>query len=226
MAADRQDLPAKCLNCQAVLTTPLVCDGCHSLYPPPFGSDYFYLLGLPRSYAIDEKKLRDAFRTAARNIHPDRFGGAADEVRTLATQLSAELNEAFDALSDPVRRADYLLEIAGGPSAAEVREVSGEFLADVMTLREEIDQAKTAGDNDALRRHRESISARRQETLRQIAVLAESAADLDESRRRALRQLLNSMKYYDNLLTELACDPLAVPLSEPRPSGRADVRAG
>lgn len=209
MAADGQDIPAKCLNCQAALNTPLVCDGCHSLYPPPPGADYFALLGTPRTYAIDEKKLHSSYRTIARGIHPDRFAGASEEDRSLATRLSAELNQAFDVLSDPVRRADYVLEIAGGPSAAEVRDVPGDFLADVMMLREEIEQAKTAGDDDALRRHRESVSARRQETLRQIAVLAESAADLDEPRRRSLRQLLNSMKYYDNLLLEVAEDPLS-----------------
>ncbi|MEK7731584.1 MAG: hypothetical protein AAB363_06975, partial [Planctomycetota bacterium] len=72
------------------------------------------------------------------------------------------------------------------------------------------DQAKTAHDDNALLRHRESISARRQETLRQIATLADLVADLDEPRQRVLRQLLNSMKYYDNLLTELAVDPFAV----------------
>lgn len=209
MAADGQIVPIKCLNCHVALRTPIVCEGCHSLYPPPFGSDYFCLLGLPRSYAIDEKKLRAAFRTVARSIHPDRFSGAADEVRALATRLSAELNQAYDVLSDPVRRADYLLEIAGGPSATEMREVPGDYLADIMMLREEIDRAKAAGDDDALRRHRVSIAARRQETLRQIAALAESTADLDEQRRKVLRQLLNSMKYFDNLLLELAKDPLS-----------------
>jgi len=192
------------------MVTPIVCNGCRALYPPPSWADYFSLLGLLRAYTIDAKKLNSAFYAIARGVHPDRFGGAAEEVRSLATRLSAELNQAFDVLSDPVRRADYLLELAGGPSAAEMREVPGDFLAEVMLLREEIDQAKTADDDDALQRHRESIAARRQETLRQIAALAESSADLDEPRRRVLRQLLNSMKYYDNLLTELAVDPFAV----------------
>lgn len=213
MAADGLNLPVKCLNCHSALTSPIVCDGCHSLYPPPPWADHFSLLGLPRNYAIDEKKLNSCFRAIARGVHPDRFTGEPEEVRSLATRLSAELNQAFDVLSDPVRRADYLLELAGGPSAAEMREVPGEFLADVMLLREEIDQAKTAGDDDALRRHRESIAERRQATLRQIAALAESCAGLDEPRRRVLRLSLNSMKYYDNLLTELAVDPFAVSAS-------------
>jgi len=209
MATDGLNLPVKCLNCHSALTTPIVCDGCHSLYPPPPWADHFSLLGLPRTYAIDEKKLNSCFRAIARGVHPDRFVGAPEEVRSLATRLSAELNQAFDVLSDPVRRADYLLEIAGGPSAAEMREVPGDFLADVMMLREEIDQAKTAAAADALQRHRASIAARRQETLRQIAALADLSADLDEPRRRVLRQLLNSMKYFDNLLKELATDPFA-----------------
>jgi len=221
MAADGLNLPAKCLHCQSALTTPIVCDGCRALYPPPPWADYFALLGLPRTYAIDEKKLKAAFRGIARGVHPDRFGGAVEEVRSLATRLSAEVNQAFYVLSDPVRRADYLLEIAGGPSAAEMREVPGDFLADVMMLREEIDQAKTADDDEALQRHRESIATRRQETLRQIAALAESVAGLDEPKRKVLRRLLNSMKYFDNLLAELAVDPF----SEPRALGRGVARA-
>lgn len=210
MAADGQNVSAICPKCRTAMVTPIVCDGCRALYPPPPGADRFSLLGLPRTYAIAEKRLNAAFRAIARAVHPDRFGGAAEEVRSLATRLSAELNQAFDVLSDPVRRADYLLELAGGPSAAEMREVPGGFLADVMMLREEIDQAKTANDDNALLGHRESIATQRQVALQQIAVLAESSAALDEPNRKALRRLLNSMKYFDNLLTELAVDPLAV----------------
>ena len=220
MASDGLSLPAKCLHCQAALTTPIVCDGCRSLYPPPPWADYFVLLGLQRAYTIDEKKLKAAFRGIARGVHPDRFTGESEEVRSLATRLSAEVNQAFYVLADPVRRADYLLEFAGGPSAAEMRDVPGDFLADVMILREEIDQAKTADDDEALQRHRESIAARRQDTLQQIAALAESVAGLDEVERKVLRRLLNSMKYFENLLAELAGDPF----SEPRASARADAR--
>ena len=212
MGADGQSVPAKCLNCQSALTTPIVCDGCHSLYPPPPWADYFALLGLPRMYAIDQKKLNAAFRAIARGVHPDRFAGAPEEVRSLATRLSAEVNQAFYVLSDPVRRAGYLLEFAGGPSPAEMREVPSELLTEVMMLREQIDEAKMTGDDAALERQREIIAGRRQEMLRQIAALAESIAGLDEPRRRVLRRLLNSIKYFDNLLAELSADPLAVPV--------------
>jgi molecular chaperone HscB len=210
MTTDAQSIPTKCLNCQSALTTPIVCDGCHSLYPPPPWVDYFALLGLPRTYAIDPKKLNTSFRAIARGVHPDRFAGAASEVQSLATRLSAEVNQAFHVLSDPVRRAGYLLELAGGPSPAEMREVPSELLTEVMMLREQIDEAKTIGNDAALERQREIIAARRQDTLRQIAALAESIAGLDEPRRRVLRRLLNSIKYFDNLLIELAADPLAL----------------
>jgi molecular chaperone HscB len=210
MAADGQSIPTKCLNCQGPLTSPIVCDECRSLYPPPPWADHFALLGLPRTYAVDHKRLNAAFRAIARGVHPDRFAGAPEEVQTLATRLSAEVNQAFHVLSDPVRRAGYLLELVGGPSPAEMREVPSELLTEVMMLREQIDEAKTIGDNAALERQREIIAGRRQEALQQIAALAESIAGLDEPRRRVLRRLLNSIKYFDNLLIELAADPLGV----------------
>ncbi len=159
---------------------------------------------------MDEGQPHGAFRAIARKVHPDRFTTASADDRALATRLSAEVNQAHFVLSDPVRRADYLLELSGGPSAAELREVPTELLADIMTLREEIDEAKIAGDDGALLRYRESITARREATMLQIGALAESTANLDEPRRKELRLLINSIKYFDNLLDELSADPLAV----------------
>jgi len=203
-------LPSKCLRCEAELISPIVCDGCRSLFPLSASADYFDLLGTPKRYAVDATKLTAAFRALARSVHPDRFTREPDEVRALATRLSAELNQAFSVLKDPVRRADYMLERAGGPSAAQMRDVPGNLLAEVMMLREEIDEARSAGNVAALDRHREAIQSRRDEALQKIASGADRLTILGDDERRELRRLLNSVKYFDNLLAELTVDPLAV----------------
>lgn len=189
--------------------SPLVCATCHTLFSSPEGTDYYDLLGIERCYNIDESLLTTAYRALARNIHPDRFAGQGENVGRLATHLSATLNEAMAVLKDPLRRANYLLERAGGPSAIEVREVPGDLLTEVMMLREQIDEARAAGDGATLARVRASLLDRRTQALARVASLADALATADAAAKRDYRKLLNSIRYFDNLLAQLPVDPLA-----------------
>lgn len=208
MPQTQTTVPSKCLNCQAELTSPIVCTGCQALFPTPKTADYFNLLGLPRRYAVDEAQVTSSFRAMARNVHPDRFAGQPEETRSLATRLSAEINKAVSVLLDPVQRGSYMLELAGGPGAAEVREVPGDLLAEVMTLREQIIDAHDAKDTHALEQMRTSIETSRAALLRIIADGADGLPECGDREKKDFRRTLNAIKYYDNLLTELAGDPL------------------
>ena len=198
-----------CPSCDAARSSLIVCDDCRSLFPVPPTATYFDLFAIPASFGLDDAALLAAYRSLTRRIHPDRFGGAGDDVGDLATRLSAQINEAYSVLSEPVRRADYMLTLAGGPSAAEVRDVPGNLLEEVMTLREEIDQARDDGDTEAIERHRDAITERKQLALEQLANHADRLDTCDEDERDGFRKRLNSIKYFDNLLTRLTTDPLA-----------------
>lgn len=206
---DRPAIPSKCVKCAAPLLSPIVCAQCHSLFLAPPTADYFELLGLPWRFDLDKKHLHSVVLELARRIHPDRFGGASAELQTLATRLSAQINEAHRVLGDPVRRADYMLTRSGGPSPTECREVPGDLLSEIMTLREELEQAKGAGNESAMERHRRIIDERRTATLSRIVAMAGRLSQCSDGERKDLRRLLNSMKYFDSLQTELAADPLA-----------------
>lgn len=215
MPTDQTSIPSRCTHCQADLTFPVVCVGCRSLYPRPESVDYFTLLGLDRGYFLDEQKLRSTFQALTKHIHPDRFNDAPEEVRRLSTRLAADVNNAITVLLHPVRRAAYLLDLAGGPTAAQDRSVSGDLLAEIMTLREEIAEAREEQNTDALARIRDALQVRRAGTLEQIGPLADQLDQADDERKIKLRRLINAMKYFDNLLAELAQDPL-------RPAPSAD----
>lgn len=208
MSKEDTTLPVKCLHCETDLVSPIVCDGCHTLYPVPKTADYFVVLGVERVFDIDQVKLRSSFRAISRNIHPDRFSGQSNEMVSMATRLSAEVNESYATLENPVRRANYMLELAGGPSAVEVRDVPGNLLVEVMMLREEIEEATDEKDQESLDRIRRSLADRREETLRKVADTADRLATVDNETKTEFRKLLNSLKYFDNLLADLASDPL------------------
>ena len=62
--------------------------------------DYYEVLGIERS--ADEQQLKSAFRKLAKKYHPDANPGDEDAERRFK-----ELNEAYEALKDPQRRAAY-----------------------------------------------------------------------------------------------------------------------
>jgi hypothetical protein len=63
--------------------------------------DYYEALGVPRD--VDEAALKKAYRKLALEWHPDRHAGPE---RAKAEARFKELNEAYEVLSDPEKRAD------------------------------------------------------------------------------------------------------------------------
>ncbi len=193
----RQTAPSKCTACHGPMDSPLFCDQCRRLYPAD-GFNHFELLGFPPAYDLDIATLRQKYLQISRGVHPDRHSESGS---SLSVRLSAQLNEAYRVLIDPALRAEYLLELMGGQSAAEDRGVPPDVLTTTLALREEIQEAKASGDTAALA----TCGARAREvydrTLATVADLARQLPGGDDVRRR-LRSTLNSIKYYHRLITE------------------------
>lgn len=190
------------------MSNAVVCEACGRLDSRGSGADPFELLGFDRVFELGEERLNATFRALTRKVHPDRFATASDETRDLASRLCADLNHAYQVLIDPVRRADALLVQAGGPTAAQLREVPGNLLAETMILREEIETAKGSKDAGTLERLGAQVRVRRADALSRIAATATRLPELNDSEKAGLRKQLNAMRYYDNLLAELTADPL------------------
>lgn len=165
--------------------------------------DDFALFDLPRGFDVDTSALRRRFFDLNRQIHPDARSGATEEEQAAGMLAAARLNEAYETLRDPIRRAEYLLLSSGGKTAAQDKRVPQEILNQSLMLREEIDEARASGDTATLAAIRQNISQQLQAADARIADLARrvcsSATDAD---RDALRLELNSLKYLSNLLAQ------------------------
>ncbi len=180
------------------MASPIFCDNCRSLHPAE-GLTHFDLLGLAPRYELDAAVVRQKYLQISRGVHPDQHADAADAEASL--RLTARLNEAYRVLSDPVLRAEYLLELAGGPSAAASRAVLDGVLAQSMLLREELSEALTRADAAALECCRATAQGEYDRLRARIAALAARLPG-EAPLRDELRATLNSIKYYQKVLAE------------------------
>ena len=174
---------------------------------------HFERLGLPCRFGIDLKGLERNYLHRSRETHPDFHQQTATAQRTSMEQ-SASLNAAYATLKHPFRRAEYLLELEGGPTAAEHKETSPVFLEEMLDLRMEIEDLREAGDPESPRwQAMEQQLVRRNETL--LAELSQRFGQYeglspDASGRQGvlvqIRQVLNAAKYIQGLLRDLRAD--------------------
>lgn len=159
--------------------------------PPPSGP-----------FTIDLLALKREFLQLQAIAHPDRHHGAN---KARAEALSSAINEAYKTLEDPLRRANYLLELKG-VETEECDKLGGEFvgvgkgdmeggqdmelLMEVMEAREAVEEAETEDEVRGLKKENDGRVAQ------SVGVLEEAFrdGDLGRAKREAVR-----LRYWRNI---------------------------
>ena len=137
-------------------------------------SDDFELFALPKQFAQDRSVIDTRWKELQREAHPDRFAAQGVTAQRVAMQWSVRINEAYQRLKDPLKRAAYLCELAGASVRAEDNTaMPTAFLMQQMEWREALEDAVTEKELDAL--DDEVLQAQRK-------MLGECARLLDEVR--------------------------------------------
>jgi molecular chaperone HscB len=156
---------------------------------------HFERLGLPRRFRLEAAELERNYLARSREVHPDFTGNDPASLPE-----SAALNEAYATLRDPFRRAEYLLVVAGGPSATEVKQMPAEFLEEMLDLRMRIEEVKH--DHGPARAAMETDLFRRREGLLQ-QVAEQFDRPMSAGTLTTVRQTLNATKFINGLLRDL-----------------------
>lgn len=115
----------------------------------------FQLFGLPETQAQDRAAIDARWKALQAEVHPDRFAAEGAAAQRVAMQWAMRVNEGYQRLRDPLRRAAYLCELRGAPVQAENNTaMPAAFLMQQMEWREALDDANdeaalTALDDDA-----------------------------------------------------------------------------
>lgn len=114
-------------------------------------SDDFELFGVPRRFAQDRHALDARWKELQREAHPDRHAASGAAAQRQAMQWSVRINEAYQRIKDPMRRAAYLCELHGAPVRAEDNTaMPADFLMQQMEWREALEEADSSARINAL----------------------------------------------------------------------------
>jgi molecular chaperone HscB len=135
----------------------------------------FELFGFPERFAQDRAALDERWKELQREVHPDRFSAQGAAAQRVAMQWSVRINEAYQRLKDPLRRAAYLCELRGAPIEAERNTaMPRQFLLEQMEWREALEQAGSEAELDAIG---ERLQAARRAVLADVERLLDQQGD-------------------------------------------------
>jgi len=144
-----------CWHCQSEVTGEYFCDRCVKVQPLSKESDYFTCFGLPRLLTIDAQTLETKFYELSRAFHPDFFQRKTDAEQAISLGNSALLNTAYRTLKDPIRRAEYLVQLEAG-SVKDIRtSPPADLFEEILELQDDLDGFRAASaDNEISERDR------------------------------------------------------------------------
>lgn len=127
--------------------------------------DLFALFGLPRQYSVVPEDLRKRYLQLQHTMHPDMESRQDAASRDAATLAGTRLNDAYDTIRDPVRRAVYLLQSAGVEFQPD-RETTADaaYLFTQLELRESLASLNLSNNTDA----QEQLDKLRDQAQRQL----------------------------------------------------------
>ena len=135
----------------------------------------FELFDTAPRFALDASALDARWRAQQAEVHPDRFAAEGGAAQRVAMQWAVRVNEAYQRLKDPLRRAAYLCELNGAPVNAENNTAMPTgFLVQQMAWRESLDDAASLAAVQALA---DAVAAHRREALTALQVSLDEKHD-------------------------------------------------
>jgi molecular chaperone HscB len=110
-------------------------------------SNFYAIFSLPAGWQIDRPVLDSRYRQLQREFHPDRFATKGDVEKRLAVQTASLINQAYETLKSPLKRAQYMLELEDIDAGQESHITSDmSFLMKQIEFREALEDIRDSAD--------------------------------------------------------------------------------
>lgn len=138
----------QCWVCQTNVTERAAfCHTCGSIQPVR-NMNHFQRLGMSARYDLEHETLTAHYTALQRIFTQDRLQQLGPRQKKMVSEHQAALETAYGVLSDPLKRAEYLLSLLdpqdATSDAANLAMIEGE----TFTLRRELEKASSSADID------------------------------------------------------------------------------
>lgn len=156
----------------------------------------FELFGVAAQFAQSKQTLDARWKELQREAHPDKFAAQGAAAQRLAMQWSVRINEAYQRLKNPMKRAAYLCELNGARINAETNTaMPAAFLMQQMALREMLEEAQTAEDLN-------EIATKSSQSMQELLLKIEQSLDGDSNFAAAAEQV-RSLMFLERFASEV-----------------------
>ena len=110
-------------------------------------TNFFKLFSIEQKFSIDYKEVLKVHEELLNRFHPDRFVSKSSIEKKVALNITTEINDAYEVLLDPVKRAIHLCYLNGFViEQNRSNYVDPDSLEMQMNLREELSILKSEKD--------------------------------------------------------------------------------
>ncbi|GAA0781454.1 MULTISPECIES: co-chaperone HscB [Pseudomonadati] len=165
--------------------------------------NYFELFDLVPAFDIDTANLAERYRDLQRAVHPDKFADASEQQKLLSVQRTAQVNDGYQTLKNPLRRAEHMLSLRGIDLSHETTTIrDGMFLMQQMEWREMLEDINDAAEpQDAIDALYDSFASYEKSLFTLLTQLLSTAAE-DDNKQAA--DQIRKLKFMAKLNDELA----------------------
>ncbi|NCP62028.1 MAG: Fe-S protein assembly co-chaperone HscB [Alphaproteobacteria bacterium] len=157
--------------------------------------NHFALFGLTPSFRIAPDDLDPIYRKLNQQFHPDRMTRGNSREKLEATLATAQINEAYETLKNPLKRGHYLLKCLDSdtdvPQEKTIKDA--DLLLEALEQQEALSLAKTTQDIEPLLKQAQDKKSRTLLTIEKA---------FDEKDFSQARLNLYRYRYYEKLVND------------------------
>jgi molecular chaperone HscB len=151
--------------------------------------NYFEFYNIPESFKLDDAALKKQFYALSKQYHPDFYANENDEKQQEILELSTLNNKAYQALSDPNKRLEYILRSHNLLQEGAKPQLPADFLMEMMDINERLMEIE---DNDQLANITAEVLAIENDIITELGNLTGDYTTLDDvAKESRLNEILN-----------------------------------
>ncbi|MFD2164030.1 Fe-S protein assembly co-chaperone HscB [Paradesertivirga mongoliensis] len=120
--------------------------------------NYFEFYDIPEAFHVDEGLVKRKFYELSKTYHPDFYINHSEEKQQEILELSTVNNKAYQVLSNPGKRLEYILQLHGHAIEGEKYQLAQNFLMEMMEINEALMELEFEADPAVIENTEKQIS--------------------------------------------------------------------